>query len=241
MAEIPAFTLNPELDVGALATSYARDGRVSIADFLGVDAALELAALLRSRMDWRQMVNSGEKVLELSRETRAAMSAEQHQALDDAIYAAARTGFQFRYESIRVPDDAAERRGSRDPLCAFAAWLSQDPVRALFRSIIGDQSIDFADAQATAYSPGDFLTGHDDDVKGKGRRAAYVLGLTQQWRAEWGGLLMFHDGASLIDARVPQFNSVNLFRVPQLHSVSQVTRAAAFRRYSITGWLRRAR
>lgn len=41
------------------------------------------------------------------------------------------------------------------------------------------------------------------------------------------------------EALVPGFNRLNLFRVPQLHSVSEVTRASPYRRYSITGWLRR--
>jgi Rps23 Pro-64 3,4-dihydroxylase Tpa1-like proline 4-hydroxylase len=36
----------------------------------------------------------------------------------------------------------------------------------------------------------------------------------------------------------PRFNTLTLFAVPQLHSVSMVTKSAAFRRYSITGWLR---
>jgi Rps23 Pro-64 3,4-dihydroxylase Tpa1-like proline 4-hydroxylase len=37
---------------------------------------------------------------------------------------------------------------------------------------------------------------------------------------------------------MPSMNMLTIFRVGQTHSVSEVTRAAAYRRYSITGWLR---
>jgi len=125
-------------------------------------------------------------------------------------------------------------------LAAFAGFMSFGPARDLLRSITGDPEIRFADAQATAFSPGDFLTRHDDDVPGKNRSAAYVMSLNPEWRVEWGGLLLMHDadGCSA-DAIVPGFNRLNLFTVPQVHSVSEVTKATPFRRYSITGWLRR--
>ena len=105
--------------------------------------------------------------------------------------------------------------------------------------MIGEAAVRFADAQGTAYSPGDFLTGHDDAVEGKNRYAAYVLGLTPVWREEWGGLLMFHPGAAGEGQfLIPGLNRLSLFAVGQQHSVSLVSRATPVRRYSITGWLR---
>jgi SM-20-related protein len=176
---------------------------------------------------------------ELDRPTRASMTGEQQQALDDAVYATAREGFQYRFESIRVPDRLEERAASVDPLTAFAQWLSEGEARDFLRTVTGGAGIEFADAQATAYSPGDFLTGHDDDIPEKHRHAAYVFGLTPVWRLEWGGLLLFHgaDG-NVSHGLTPRFNTLNLFAVPVMHSVSEVTRAAAYRRYAITGWLR---
>ena len=234
----PLFEINPSLDVADAADRFARTGRARITDFLKPDGAEALFTGLRSRSDWRRVINSGpDKVIELDRETSDSLTAEQRARLDDAVYAGARTGFQFRYETIRVPDEEEARRRSDDPLACYALWLSSGPARDLLRQITGTQAIDFADAQGTAYGPGDFLTGHDDEVAGKGRYAAYVLGLTPIWRPEWGGLLVFHDADEFV-AYPPSFNCLNLFRVPQLHSVSEVTRAAAYRRYSITGWLR---
>lgn len=234
------FALHPRRDAEALADEFARTGVLSISPILDDPSARRLHELLRAREDWLQVINSGEKLVELDRPTRANLSEEQRDQLDQAVYAGARYAFQFRYETIRVPDTAAERMASTDPLAAFALWWSQGEPREFLRTVTRQPKISFADAQATAYSPGDFLTGHDDNVAGKGRVAAYVLGLTPKWQLEWGGLLAFHlANESAVRALVPGFNRLNIFRVPQRHSVTEVTRAAAFRRYSITGWLRR--
>lgn len=234
------FALNPALDAAALARAFAQRGRLSIADILAPETAAALHQHLRERADWQQVVNSGDRVIELDRPTRAGLTEQQQRDLDNAVYAGARSGFQFRYETLRVPDDEPARAARTDLLARFASWWSCGEARDFLRTVVGAPDIDFADAQATAYSPGDFLTGHDDDVAGKGRIAAYVLNLTPQWRAEWGGLLLFPDAAGdRAEAFVPGFNRLSLLRVPQPHSVSEVSRAAAFRRYAITGWLRR--
>ena len=234
------FDLDPRHDAGRLAETFARDGRVTIDGLIDPDSAREFQGLLRSREDWRQVIISGETLAELDRTTRAGLTADQREALDQAVYAGARSGFQARYETIRVPDDAGERGAMDDVLVRFAEWMSTGPMRDFLRKVLGDDRIEFADCQGTAYSPGDFLTGHDDEVTGKSRTAAYVFGLTPTWRIEWGGLLLFHDATeSRINGIAPGFNQLNLFKVGQQHSVSEVTRAAAYRRYSVTGWLRR--
>lgn len=231
------FTLDPTLDLAALADRYRREGRVVIDNPLPQPAALSLATHLRQRTDWRKLVLSGERVVEFDRAGWAAIAPERAEALNLAVYAAARAGFQFRFESIRVSDAARNREADTTLLGGFARWVSSPAMLDALRTITGADDIQFADAQATAYAPGDFLTAHDDAVAGKHRRAAYVFGLTPGWRPEWGGLLLFHDRGEL-RAVVPGFNRLAVFAVPQDHSVSEVTRAAPARRYSVTGWLR---
>ena len=121
----------------------------------------------------------------------------------------------------------------------FASFLSSSEMVDWFRTITGCKQIDFADCQATRYRNGAFLTRHDDAVEGKQRYFAYVLNLTKDWRAEWGGLLFFpEDKATRIDALVPDFNLLNLFEVGQQHGVTQVASYAPHPRISVTGWLR---
>ncbi|GGB17200.1 proline hydroxylase [Sphingomonas metalli] len=232
------FRLNPALDADALASVYRLDRHLRIPDFLAPEGAEALRQHLAGRDDWRQVMNSGDKVFELDRTTQASLSPDRRVALDDALAAGAREGFQYRYETVRISDAASVRDASSDLLAAFARWLSGGEALAFLSRVIDAPDLVFADAQATAYAPGDFLTGHDDEVPGKDRRAAYVFGLNPRWRPEWGGLLLFHEAADRLTGVSPGFNTLDLLAVPQPHSVSMVTRAAANRRYSITGWLR---
>jgi SM-20-related protein len=232
------FTLSASIDAASYRERYARDGRVRIANFLPAAAAKALRDDLLAREDWKQVLNSGAKIFELSRSTRAGLAPERAAALDDAVYADAREGFQFRYETIRVPDESEARTPHADMLHRFAQWMSGGEALSLLRSVAGERAIAFADCQATAYWPGDFLTGHDDAVAGKNRHAAYVLSLNPIWRIEWGGLLLMHLPQQRVEGLAPSFATLDIFRVGQPHSVSEVSRSAPGPRLSVTGWLR---
>lgn len=222
-----------------LTEQYQAEGIVRIGSFLPDEHAADLHRELRARTDWKQIFNSGDKLFELGRDTQEEIDPQRRAELNDAIYAGARAGFQYRFETIRIPDEEVARRASDDSLARLALHLSGGEVRDLLREITGEPAVRFADLQATAYSPGDFLTGHDDQFVGKNRLAAYVLGLTPVWRIEWGGLLIMHGKDPSASRAYPSLmNVLTLFAVPQMHSVSEVSRAAANRRYSVTGWLR---
>ena len=233
------YRLNPALDEDAASQAFRRKGRLHLPAFLVEEDAARLHRFLKESEAWKLVVNQKEKLFELDRSAQAALSPDQKRAFDTAVHAEARRSFQFLFESIRVPDEETERRSADSELTRFASFLSSEPVIALLRRITGLGGIDFADAQATAYGLGHFLTRHDDAVAGKNRLAAYVFNLTPKWHVDWGGLLIFHAADGHVEeAFTPAFNALNIFAVPQLHSVSFVTPFAASRRYSVTGWLR---
>lgn len=233
------FSLAHSIDVARIANSFRSDGRVEIRNFLGAGEAEMLRAHLLERSDWTLVLNAGDKVYEIPRLQFELYDEARRSELEQRVISAARGGFQYRYESIRVADDDAARQSNGTILDQFIRFMSSKTVLELLARIIDRQGVDFADGQATAYSPGHFLTSHDDDVAGKGRHAAYVLGLAPQWRAEWGGLLMFHgEDGNIAEAFTPAMGALRLFSVPMLHSVSYVTPMAPEPRLSITGWLR---
>ena len=234
----PKFRLNSDLDLTDLASQYSATSRVRIHNLLADDGLADFYDNFEDRDDWWHLMNTVGGVVELDRTMKRQMSAEQRASLDDQVQAGARTGFQYRYEGLRVPD-RDEESDADDPLSAFADLMSSEPMLAMLRTVTGCTDLAFTDGQATAYGAGDFLTCHDDNVSGKNRLAAYVFGMTPNWRAEWGGILLFHeaDGSRVI-GQVPKFNTLDLFAVPQSHSVSLVTPAAPRRRYAVTGWLR---
>ena len=234
--------LDPSIDVAAAREHFSAHGHVQVMPWLVEADAVALEAELRGRSDWREVINSGDKVFELDRENQAKLGDDGRARLDAAVNAGAQTGFQHRYESIRVPDDPALREASSFLLDEFARFMSSPETLGLLNAVTGIADADFADAQATGYRPGDFLTAHHDEVPGKNRRAAYVYGLSRNWRTEWGGLLLFHgDTGDVEHGLVPRFNCLNLFRIPRDHSVSQVASYAGDVRLSITGWLRSSR
>lgn len=230
------FMLNPNLDASALARDYARLGHVSIDPFITPDCAEALRQHLLARRDWVRVINAGERVFEMPRSAVDVLTPEQRTTLDRKIAEAALHSFQYRYESIRVDDDPTMRGSAL--LDRFADFMSSSMVVDFFK-VVTAAPIDFADAQATIYWPGDFLTRHDDDVSGKRRVVAYVLGMTPEWRAEWGGLLLFHGARhDIAHGFAPTFNALRLFAVPADHSVSHVWPYAPHPRLSVTGWLR---
>jgi Rps23 Pro-64 3,4-dihydroxylase Tpa1-like proline 4-hydroxylase len=233
------FAINPDLDATELATRFAQFQRIQIRDFLTPAAADALHDHLLTNPDWRHVINSSDKIFEAATGDYDAMPLDQRQALDEAMFMAAAQGFQFQYDSIRVPDDMVARQRLGGLLNQFASFLSSPETLDFLRLVSGQQQISFADAQATRYRAGDFLTRHDDAVAGKDRVLAYVMSLSRDWRAEWGGLLLFNDThGGVAEALVPQFNALCLFTVPQPHSVSYVAPYAAGPRLSVTGWLR---
>lgn len=236
---IQQFTLAKGIDSAKLSAAFAASGRVEIRDFLGSGQAESLRAHLLDRNDWLLVLNAGDGVYEVARSGLAEMSEKQKSQLDALVIAAGRQGFQYRYESIRVSDADDARRHSDTLLDRFICFMSSQPVLALLAEITGSKKPDFADGQATSYSDGHFLTAHNDDVAGKNRHAAYVFGLSPEWRAEWGGLLMFHgDDGNIAEGFVPTMGALRIFSVPALHSVSYVTPLAPEPRLSVTGWLR---
>jgi hypothetical protein len=230
------YRINPDLDRAALRAEYESEGRVRVYGLLE-DGAIQLYEHLLERSDWIHLINGDSGILELDPAAKAALSPEEWAGIEAAAHARVKDHFQYRYEAVRV--NAAEQEKIEDPLADFARFMQSAELLAFLRDVTGHDELAFTDGQATAYGPGDFLTGHDDDVAGKGRLAAYVFGLTPYWRLEYGGLLLFHGPHDrTASGNVPRFNVLDLFRVPQQHSVSMVTPAAPHRRFAITGWLR---
>lgn len=235
------FALDPLLDVAGHAARYARCGRVQVPHVLAGDGALRLQRWLAQEAPWTLVFNHGDQLYELDGAARARLTSQQATDLVRAAHNSARRGFQYLYENVRVPDARAACAASPGLLARFAEFLNSEPFLAVARRLVGRDDVSFADAQATCYREGHFLTTHDDAVPGKNRVAAFVFSFTPEWRPEWGGQLQFvGDDGVVVEGWVPRFNALNLLRVPQPHLVGCVTPLAGPQaaRLSITGWLR---
>jgi Rps23 Pro-64 3,4-dihydroxylase Tpa1-like proline 4-hydroxylase len=237
--DVAPLGLNPRLDAELIARVYRAAGRVHIPDIFDARSAARIHRCLAGETPWRLVLFDGVEHREFEVATLAELPAAERLRLQAAVDDAARHGFSYRYSNFRLFENRQQGLYRESYLMRVLDFLNAAPFRDLMRRITADPAIEFADAQATLYRAGDFLTRHDDSVDGKGRRAAYVLSFTPEWIPDWGGLLAFPDRQGhLSEAYAPAFNALNLFRVPMLHAVTQVSSFAPLGRYSITGWLR---
>lgn len=234
-----ALTIRASLDLEPLNAVFRTTGQVHVADFLETGAARRLLQALTGEVPWQLAFNDGAATYDLHKAHLEALEDMRKRLLSDHIMTRAQYDFQYLYNNYPITDYCQKGLAPHLYINRVQAFVNSPEFLDTVRKITGFDDIAFADAQATLYRRGHFLTRHDDDVKGKNRRAAYVISMTPKWRVEWGGILQFvGDDGHVSGGVVPRFNALNIFRVPQHHLVSVVSPFADGGRYSITGWLR---
>ena len=223
MNEAPVLRLNPALDPAAFAQVYAREGLVRIPEVFEPAVVDRLAGILEQTLDWDVICSNETGGAEiLSRARRAELGTEALSARLHGATLRARSGFAYIYLGYPMIDAFVEGRDPGHPIHALTAFLNSPEMIAFGAAVTGEPGVTKIDAQATLYRPADFLTLHDDTGAGE-RLAAYTLGLTRQWRPDWGGQLLFHDETGDVERGfAPAFNVLTLFKVPRKHSVAPV-------------------
>jgi hypothetical protein len=229
--------LSPDLDVETLARAFASGGqRLHIPEILVPAAADAIEAVLAGERRWKTTVAAGGTFLELPLAGRLAEDPAKQGWLDEAAVDGTSPLTQYIFDTRRL---TADQGGSGDAADAVLDWLNSPAFITFARAVTGDDRIDLADAQASRYRPGHVLTSHNDVSPGKNRLYGYVLNFSRDWRADWGGNLVFYGPDGHIEhGWVPAFNALNLFVVPTRHAVTQVASFAPRDRLSIVGWLR---
>jgi len=230
--------LNPRLDPRDYAQAYARDGMVQVPDLLDAASADWLALALEHDTPWSLSLKTPQGGELVSPQEIAALGRDALTARVQAALQAGRDGFSFVYLAYPIIKAFLTGQDQGHATHILVQFFNDTPFLEFAKAVTGETALTKIDAQATWYRPGDFLTLHDDTGEGE-RRAAYTLGLTRDWRADWGGQLMFHDAAGDIARGFkPGFNLWTVFKTPRLHSVAPVAAYAGGKRRSITGWLR---
>ncbi len=234
----PVLRSRTAADRAALAARLASTGRVQIPDLLDDASAAMLLDEARLRTPFQTVTLGGKGHVDLPAAWLEGLTPAQRTDMGRAAQEAATERFHYLYDNHPLWD--LDEAGRLDGVWkAWLAFANSEAFLGPMREITGEPRIAFADAQVTRYRRGHFLTAHDDGIEGKNRYFAYVLNLSPRWKIEWGGLLMFHgDDGHVAEAFLPNFNSLNLLKVPALHSVSQVSLFAGDDRLAITGWLR---
>ncbi len=237
----PPVKLASGLSIERIAEVYARHGRAHVGAFLSAESAARAYRSLASEVPWQLHFNDGTRSYDLASEQVESLPEPSRVLLLEKINSNATQGFQYVFNNFPLSDAYEAGRHREMYLMRVFEFLNSPAFLDFGRRVTGVPTIALVDAQATLYRPGHFLTAHDDTVPEKRRVAAYVLSLTPQWRADWGGILNFLDqDGHVAEGYTPVFNALNLFRVPQRHAVSFVAPFAREGRFSISGWLREA-
>lgn len=238
----PLFDLNPKLDSQAYRKTFDQQQRVQIRDFLSTESAQKISDILRNETPWGLAWRAGEMPPESIRQEQLAAvdDAKKHNIASALHESMASDRYAFQFHQYPMLDAYLGRWNPDSKLDRLLEYINDAPFLDLVREVTGFQSLIKADAQATLYTPGQFLALHNDSHVDQNWRVAYVMNFCPgEWRPDWGGYLQFFDDeGDIIGGFRPRFNALNLFAVPQKHNVSYVAPYAPFARYAVTGWFR---
>ena len=233
-------TINPDLDPDALGKTLQENGRLQIPDFFTPETAEYLLKIHIENQDWNLAYNEGDNYYESPmQQIQAAPPQQKHQLMNN-IYSRARTQFQYVFYQYYITQALELNEQPGHPMHDVHHFVNSDNFLDLMRTLTGEDAVRKSDSYASNYAPGHFLTAHDDRHDKHDRVAAYVVNLTKTWDKNWGGHLAFFDDAgNITEAFIPSFNTLNMFLIPQMHSVQLVSPFAGANRTSYLGWLHR--
>ena len=238
MMSTPAIRINPRVKAAVARDAYMRDGFVQIPDIFEPEVAEHIASMIETLpYDLAFEGENGRPVVLSPEETEAGGEALAERLR--GMIERSGTGYGFLYQAYPLITAYLKGRNPGHPIHKLTEFLNAEFVD--FGSFVTNQpAVAKADGQLTRYRPGDFIGLHNDvGSEDSDRLTAYTLGFTREWRSDWGGQLLFHyDNGDVTRGYIPRFNTLTLFRVPQLHSVAPVAPYAQAHRHSVVGWLR---
>ncbi|GLX83228.1 2OG-Fe(II) oxygenase [Thalassotalea eurytherma] len=221
-------------DLAKLTEHFNEHGYVRVDNFLSVDDADALADFYKNSCKFTNAFFTDNHNREATDEQIGALSLEKKRGLYQAIQQNAAKGIGFLYGRKKVEVTDTDLPGQ------LLKAMNEEAVVNFISQLTTKPELKYADGQATRYRVGDFLTRHIDNLAGETRQIAYVVGLTNLWHPDWGGLLQFFEpNGEPTNSLAPTFNSLTLFDVNKVHSVTSVAPFAPQNRYSLTGWYRK--
>lgn len=242
MIDLLSLRLNETLDPDAYRPVFRTHRRLHIPSILEPTSAAALHGRLETSPDWTRSFHvEGGKDVDIRVDELDALTPEERAAFEQSQVGSTTDGIAYVFDSIRITAGLKDGRPGAGAMRDIQQFVNGAAFLDFMVRLTGDERIAFSDVMATRYLRGHFASAHVDKIPGQQRLYAYVLNLTPQWWIDWGGVLMFHDeDGHVAEGYTPRFNALNVFAVPQMHSVSTVSRLAQDPRYSITGWLHAA-
>jgi SM-20-related protein len=224
--------LNKTAITADLSQEYEKNKKIMIHDIWNQASLKRLTQVLTEDVKYLSAYTLGMANKQSSDEEFKNMSAADLRSLQQSIAENASRGIGFFYGRYEINNNE-----QNEVLKSLYSYLNSESVLSTVSAITGIKGLKGASVQLTRYTPGNFLTRHNDVLETRQRAVAFVFGFTPQWHPDWGGLLHFFEmNGNLTDTFLPKNNVLSLFDVNLPHSVSYITPFARNARYSITGW-----
>lgn len=226
---------NPDFDKQQSRLDFSHSSRARLLNVLDEESAKAIHETLASNFQFDVALTKNNEYLSIKPEEWANYSPDYRRSLLEQAQRNATQGIGFIYGRKNL--SGAENTNT--VLDDLHQWLNSEETLQWARDVSGHNDIVAASAQATKYVPGHYLTRHKDVHATEQRRVAYVLSFTPNWHPDWGGLLQFYDdNGTPNQAWAPGYNSISIFDVKHIHSVTYVAPFAGAHRLSVTGWFR---
>lgn len=231
-------TLNDQsqLDVGHAADTFARLGHVRLLNALSANEAESIGRALDALTNWQLKCANQQGFASIDPADLSQWPQDRRTELNTSLLAAARQGEGFAYFGHTLGKTRPETP-QQEILEHFTTALVAPPMIGFVEAITGKTGLKSVTAQATRFAPGHYLTRHTDAPENETREIAFVFGFTPNWHPDWGGLLQFYDRQGTpLHSYAPGFNTLDLFSVHSVHSVTYVAPFAGALRHVISGW-----
>lgn len=197
--------------------------------------AQEMTIALEAHQHYTIATYANNQVLNLPSSQYDALSLEQKTQLQQIQYQNAAQGVGYCYKRSSLTTAGAQNQAFN----SFSDWLNNEDTLHWVRTLSGHSDIRAASLQASCFEPGHYLTRHNDYHATEARRVAFVANFNKEWHPDWGGLLQFYNNEGLPQQSwAPFYNSLNLFDVSRVHSVTYIAPFARQSRFAFSGWFR---
>jgi SM-20-related protein len=178
-------------------------------------------------VDGEQMQLTDEQLKNLDR--------EKQQALFQRIHLQASQGQGHLYAKRECDNNSPQI--DVGALKDTITWLGAEPTLDMISDITGKKPLTDSSCTITRFSQGQFLTTNTFTKLEEKSKIGFILDLTPDWKADWGGLLQLHaeDGEPAI-AFTPKFNNLILFDASRPFSISYLAPYIKYYKYSLMGW-----
>lgn len=226
------FPFNEKINLNDFKEPFLTNQKLRVCDILSFEEAAHLYQALSENVTFDTAMAVDGKNIVVSAEEWKALKDEQRKQIYFNLMENAAKGNGFSYGRRYITENEANT-----VLNNFFSALNSERVLSAMSEMTGVGDLNYASMQATRFVPGQFLTRHKDVVEQEGRKLAYVFNLSPEWHPDWGGLLQFfNEDGTTTESWTPNFNTLSLFTVENIHSVTYLTPFAKKPRYALTGW-----